>query len=75
MIDPPLSLHPKEGQLGPDDVPVNDFWFIYVWAMNGGPDMPVKLASGEETTVEAVETFPEGQGSGVSLGDDSEAVQ
>lgn len=57
VIQPVLSLHPKEGQLSPDDVPLTDFWFIFQWAMNGGRDIPVKLTEGE-TTVEAVENFP-----------------
>lgn len=74
VIDPPLHLHPKESQLSPDDVPLNDFWFIHTWAMNGGPTMPVRLKEGE-TTVETVETFPEGQGSGLTAGVDSEQIQ
>lgn len=74
VINPPLSLHPKEGQLSPDDVPLNDFWFIHTWAMNGGPTMPVKLKEGE-TTVEAVETFPSGQEPGLTSSVDSEQIQ
>jgi len=74
VIDPVISLHPKEGQLSPDDVPLQDFWFIFTWAMNGGPDMPVKLKEGE-TTVEAVETFPEGQEPGLEPVGDSEQIQ
>lgn len=73
VIDPPLSLHPKESQLSPDDVPLRDFWFIYTWAMNGGPTMPVPLKEGE-TTVEAVQTFSEGQGSGDSAGEDGKVM-
>lgn len=75
VVDPPLSLHPKEGQLSPDDVPLQDFWFIHTWAMNGGPTMPVKLTNGEEATVEAVETFPERQGTSPDVSGDSEVVQ
>lgn len=74
VIDPPISLTPKEGQLSPDDVPLQDFWFIYTWAMNGGPTMPVQLKEGE-TTVEAVQTFPAGQGSSDSPVEDGEVVQ
>lgn len=74
VIDPPLSLSPKEGQLSPDDVPLQDFWFIYTWVMTGGPTMPVKLKEGE-TTVAAVETFPVEQGSGDSAVEDGEVVQ
>ena len=74
VIQPSLALHPKEGQLSPDDVPLQDFWFIFMWAMNGGPDMPVKLADGE-TTVDAVDTFPAGQVAGDDPGSDSEQIQ
>lgn len=74
VVSPPLSLHPKEGQLSPDDVPLADFWFIHTWGMNGGPTMPVKLKDGE-TTVEAVETFPGEQGSGDSPVEDGESIQ
>jgi hypothetical protein len=74
VVEPPISLRPKDDQLSPDDIPLSDFWFIYTWAMNGGRDMPVKLKEGE-TTVEAVETFPEGQAPGDSVGDDGEAIQ
>lgn len=75
VVDPPLSVHPKEGQLSPDDVPLADYWFIYTWAMNGGPDMPVDLTNGEETTVEAVGMFPGGQDTGADASGDSEQVQ
>jgi hypothetical protein len=74
VVNPPLYLHPKEGQLSPDDVPLNDFWYIHTWAMNGGPTMPVKLKEGE-TTVEAVETFPTEQESSIASGVDSEQIQ
>ena len=69
VIQPALLLTPREGQLSPDDVPLNDFWFIFTWAMNGGPDMPVKLAEGE-TDIEAVRTFPEQSGSSADAGED-----
>ena len=74
VVSPPLVLHPKEGQLSPDDIPLGDFWFIHTWAMNGGPTMPVPLREGE-TTVAAVETFPSGQEPGVTSGVDSESIQ
>jgi hypothetical protein len=74
VVDPPLALNPKEGQLSPDDIPLNDFWFIHTWAMNGSPTMPVRLREGE-TTVEAVETFPGGQEPSTALGVDSESIQ
>jgi hypothetical protein len=74
VVAPALKLTPAENELSPDDVPYNDFWYIYIWAMNGGPDMPVQTKDGE-TTVEAVETFPAGQGSGIHADSDSEIVQ
>jgi len=74
VVQPSLSLHPKEGQLGPDDVPLNDFWYIFTWGMNGGPDMPVKLTEGE-TTVAAVDTFPAEQSRSDELSGDSEQIQ
>lgn len=74
VVQPPLSLNPREGQLGPDDVPLNDFWFLFTWAMNGGPDMPVKLKEGE-TSLEAVQNFPSGQEPGADAGEDSERIQ
>lgn len=70
VLQPLLSLNPKEGQLSPDDVPLQDFWFIFAWAMNGGRDIPVKLSEGE-TTVDAVENFPSGQDAGDDASEDS----
>lgn len=74
VIQPSISLHPKEGQLGPDDVPLEDFWFIFTWAMNGGPTMPVKLAEGE-TDIAAVQTFPGEQVASLDAGEDGGTVQ
>jgi hypothetical protein len=74
VVNPPLYLNPREGQLSPDDVPLNDFWYIHTWAMNGGPTLPVKLKEGE-TTVEAVSNFPDGRESDVDTRGDSETVQ
>lgn len=74
VMQPVLVANPKEGQLGPDDVPLGDFWYIFTWAMNGGPDMPVKLTEGE-TTVEAVGTFPSGQDAGSDAGEDGTTIQ
>lgn len=71
---PLLVLSPQEGQLGPDDVPLTDFWHIFTWAMNGGPDMPVKTKEGE-TTVDAVRTFPVGQEPSLDAGNDGESIQ
>lgn len=74
VIDPVLSLHPKEGQLSPDDLPLLDFWWIFGQAMAGFPSEPVKLTEGE-TSIEAVNNFPEGQAPGSSVGEDSEVIQ
>lgn len=74
VIEPLLVLNPKEGQLGPDDVPLQDFWYIFTWAINGGPDIPVQTVGGE-TTVAAVGTFPSGQDSGSDISGDSEQIQ
>jgi hypothetical protein len=74
VVDPPLALNPKGDQFSPDDIPLNDFWYIHTWAMNGGPTMPVQLREGE-TTVEAVETFPGGQEPSIAPGVDSEQIQ
>lgn len=74
VIQPTISLHPKEGQLGPDDVPLGDFWFIFTWAMNGGPTMPVKLVEGE-TDIETVNHFPDGQVASPDAGEDGERIQ
>lgn len=73
VIDPPISLHPKEGQLGPDDVPLMDFWWLFGQAMAGFPNAPVALTEGE-TSIEAVQTFPEGEGAGNSISEDGPAM-
>lgn len=88
VIQPPLSLHPKEGQLTPDDVPLEDFWQIFMSGMQGFPDMPVKMQQGitvlpdgkeliaeGETTIEAVHNFPEGQEPSVDAGKDGGDVE
>jgi hypothetical protein len=71
---PSLFLKPEGEQLGPDDLPDPDFWAIVLWALNGGPDIPVQLKDGEETTVEAVATFPAGQDAGDNAGEDGIAM-
>lgn len=74
MVEPRVFLNPTETQLEPDDLPNADFWFLFLGAMNGWPDMPIKLADGEETTVEAVATFPDGQGTSSDSGEDGVAM-
>lgn len=64
----------KEGDITPDDLPNQDFWFLFTWAIRAAPGIPVKLSEGEETTVEAVETFPEGQTTSPVISSDSEQV-
>jgi hypothetical protein len=73
IVSPVVSLNPKEGQYHPDDLPVRDFWQIFMWFAQGSPTMPVKLREGE-TTVEAVSNFPEGSGSSIDVDNDSAAV-
>lgn len=73
VLSPLLLLQPKGDQMTPDDLPPLDFWYIFTWAQNGGPDMPVQLAEGE-TTIEAVQTFPIGQDTGDNAGEDGPAM-
>jgi beta-lactam-binding protein with PASTA domain len=73
IVSPVVALNPKEGQYHPDDLPVRDFWQIFMWFAQGSPTMPVKLREGE-TTVEAVSNFPEGSGSGIDVDNDSAVV-
>lgn len=73
IVSPVVSLNPKEGQYHPDDLPVQDFWQIFMWFAQGSPTMPVALKEGE-TTVEAVSNFPEGREPGIDVDNDSAAV-
>lgn len=73
VVDPVLSLTPKEGQLSPDDVPLTDFWWLFGEAMAGFPSAPVELQEGE-TSVEAVRNFPEQQDKGIDTGEDGPAM-
>lgn len=74
VVQPPLSLNPKSGQLSPRDIPQNDFWILFFYISNGCPEIPVQTKDGE-TDIEAVANFPEGQEPGCSTGDHSESVQ
>lgn len=74
VTEPALSSHPRDGQLCIDDVPSDDFWFVFGKAMVGLPEMPVKTKDGE-TTVEAVENFPTEQAGSPGADDNSEIVQ
>lgn len=73
-VSPRLYLRPVNEQLGPDDLPLSDFWYINTWAMSGGPTMPVATKEGE-TDIESVGNFPGESEPGISSGSDSEAVQ
>lgn len=74
IVSPVVSLNPKEGQYHPDDLPVPDFWQIFIWFAKGSPTIPVKTKEGE-TTVEAVSNFPEGRESDAAISSHSEQVQ
>lgn len=73
VIDPVLSLHPKEGQLSPDDVPLLDFWHVFGQAMAGFPSAPVALQEGE-TDIESVQNFSSEQTTGDGVDEDSPAM-
>lgn len=51
-----------EHEIDPSEIPAEDFQAIFAWCMAGCPDIPVLLASGKETTVEAVSNFRDEQG-------------
>jgi hypothetical protein len=74
IVSPVVSLKPKSGQYHPDDLPVGDFWQIFMWFSKGSPTIPVQTKEGE-TTVEAVSNFPEGREPDTTVSSDSEQVQ
>lgn len=57
VVEPKLSDKEKPDALTPEDVPPVDFWYLFKWAMRGGPGLPVAMEEGD-ATVESVETFP-----------------
>lgn len=76
MVRPRLVAKPSPGiedEIGPDDLPWTDFLYILNWAMSGGPTIPVQTKEGE-TTVAAVETFPEPPGPSADAVSDSGTV-
>lgn len=74
VVTPKLSVNPDGEDLTPEDLPPADFWHVFSWAIKGGRDLPVELKEGE-TTVDAVETFPEEQGAiDISSGDSEPAA-
>lgn len=62
VIEPQVSLTPKANQLHPSDIPTNDFWYIFMWVANGCAELPIATTEGE-VSVDALSTFPSGQGS------------
>lgn len=70
---PVISLSPKEGQYHPDDLPVADFWELFVWISRGCPTIPVKLKEGE-TDIETVSNFPSRPGTGDHVSEDGPAM-
>jgi hypothetical protein len=44
-------------EISPSQIPLEDFTYIVSWVMRGCPGIAVKLDSGGETSVEAVESF------------------
>lgn len=71
---PVISLTPKQGQYHPDDLPITDFWELFIWISKGCPTIPVKLKEGE-TSVEAVEGFPGEHLRDAGVSDGGEQVQ
>lgn len=71
---PVISLRPTQGQYHPDDLPITDFWELFIWISKGCPTIPVKLKEGE-TSVEAVEGFPREQAGDAGISHDSESIQ
>lgn len=74
VVKPIVSLHPKQGEYHPNDIPVPDFWHIFLQVMTGLHELPVPLKEGE-TTVEAVNKFPLGEVGSAEPVSDSEQVQ
>lgn len=74
IVAPIVSLKPKEGQYHPDDLPIPDFWQLFIWFIKGCPSIPVKIKEGE-TTIEAVGNFPEGREPNTAISSHSESVQ
>lgn len=71
---PLLKVNAKQGQLSPNDLPLEDFWQLFLYIGSGCPEIPVKTKEGE-TTVEAVASFPVEQDGSSNAGIDSESVQ
>lgn len=74
VVEPSLSLKPKEGELSPNDLPLNDFWSLFLYIGSGCPEIPVKTKEGE-TDIESVANFPVEQAGSSEPGVDSEQIQ
>lgn len=74
VAEPSLHVNPKPGELSPNDVPINDFWELFIYISQGCPQIPVKTKDGE-TSIDAVAGFPGEQGSDPSVSTNSESVQ
>lgn len=74
VVDPVLSLTPKESQLSPNDLPLEDFWQLFIYIGSGCPEIPVKTKDGE-TDIESVASFPVEQTGSAGTGADGESIQ
>ena len=74
VTNPKLYLQPLGDQLSPNDIPLKDFWELFIYISRGCPLIPVKTKDGE-TSIDAVESFLGEQGGSVSVSSDSESVQ
>ena len=74
VVQPHLSLKPQGTDLSPNDLPLEDFWELFIYIGSGCPEIPVKTKEGE-TDVESVANFPDESGRSISTGNDSESIQ
>jgi len=74
VASPSLNLKPKPDQLSPNDLPLGDFWELFVYISQGCPQIPVKTKDGE-TSIHAVTNFPGEQAGDLGVSTDSESVQ
>jgi len=74
VAEPRLSVKPKQGQLSPHDVPLGDFWELFIYISRGCPEIPVAMKDGE-TSIDAIAGFPGEQGSSAEVSANSESVQ
>jgi hypothetical protein len=60
---PRIYVNPKARQVGVDDIPPEEFLWIWNWYTSGCPDLD------EEVTPEQADSFPAEQAAGVGAGD------